>query len=372
MTNSVNELSYALCMEAGRTEARPYKIKEYIAHGADINYQLEEDGFTPLMLAVDRDDEPLVTYFLQQGANPLIKNKYQEIASNIALVHSPIYQLLKNYELLMATATNDITCAKAALKAGANINFQGIDGYTALLIAAELGLLEFVELYLVNGADSSLSRNDGGGIYELATGELVYETIDNGKPFTDEEKNSLLHRENEDYGRWDRWRSKAIEARNGQPFNISQLNISNFNPPPTESQLVELEQHFGHPLPPLLKEIFNHYNGGRPELDHCGVDGRWTIGDFFSLDENRTSAGNIWWVINNFSEHFGPETLPIAYSYHNDIYFLKWVDGIAQVWIFGYNDAEFDFDDEENDGTPSVCIYESLDEFMEALYESND
>ena len=144
------------------------KVEQYIAAGADLNYQAEEDGYTPLMLAVDKDDETLVKYLLEAGANPLVKNYHQEIASQLALRHSPIYQLLKNYELVFLAADNDVVSVKSVLAEGANVNFQGQEGYCALLIAAEQNCLELFQLLLCHRADLSLKRDDGMGIFELA------------------------------------------------------------------------------------------------------------------------------------------------------------------------------------------------------------
>lgn len=282
MTNTPLELSKALCIEAGRTQPNQTRIKEYLAKGADINYQSEPNGFTALMLAIDRDDEKLVTFLLDQKANPLVKNHHQEIASEIALIQSPIHKLLKNHELLATTFYNDIAGVKAALAAGANVNFQGQHGYTALMVAVENETLELVELLLVSGADIELRCHDGRGVYEFVQDDLIYKTIDYGKPFTEDEKKRILHRE--DPERWDRWRSNTLAARNGQPFALSQLKMRDFSPAATEAQLTELEQHFGHPLPEILKEIFAHYNGGKLELSHFGEEGEGTVSHFYTLD----------------------------------------------------------------------------------------
>ncbi|WP_162263983.1 ankyrin repeat domain-containing protein [Legionella drozanskii] len=180
--NIPTDLSKALLAEINQEQSQLPKIRQYLYEGADINYQAEEDGYTALMLAVDKDDEPLVTYLLQLGADPLIQNKYQEIASDLALTYSPIYQFLKNYELLFATLHNDVASVKAILATGANINFQGQGGYTAIIIAVEQKLLELVEFLIVSGADLSLENNEGWGVYDYAKDVLIYHTIRAGKP----------------------------------------------------------------------------------------------------------------------------------------------------------------------------------------------
>ncbi len=154
-------ISKTLLAEISKDMPQLSKIEQYLSEGADINYQSEEDGYTALMLAVDRDDEPLVNYLLIQGANPLIQNHHKEKASDIALSHSPIYQLLKNYEFLAAAATLDIPAVKAALNSDVDVNFQGQGGYTALLIAVEESCIEIVEFLLRHGADINYQEEDG-------------------------------------------------------------------------------------------------------------------------------------------------------------------------------------------------------------------
>ncbi|KTD18480.1 ankyrin repeat domain-containing protein [Legionella jordanis] len=370
-------ISKAFLAEINKEHRKPDKIKQYLADGANINYQNENDGYTALMIAVDKDDEPLVTYLLQQGANPLIKNHHQEIASDLALTHSPIYHLLKNHELLFATLQNDIRGVKAALAAGANINFQGPGEYTALMIAAEQDLLEIVELLIISGADISLERSDGWDALCLSKGGLVYKTLEYGKPFTPEQKKKMMEDDDEDEERFEKGRLRALADRKGQPFALNQLKMHPmdgvFKPAPTASQFAELEQHFGHPLPASLKEILTHYNGCFPLLNYYGDDEYSSISFFYGLDENRDSPANIWWSIDSFSKYLGRETLPFAEDRYGGVYYLKWVKGKAQVWLFQYGDQPFDHED-DNYTMPTAynLISESLDALLESLYAVQD
>lgn len=141
--------SKALLTEMSKEFPKLSKVDQLLEQGADINYQSERGGYTSLMLAVERGDEQSVSFLLQQNANPLIQNHHNKIASDIALNHFSIYQLLKNYELLFATTANDLAGVQAALVAGAYINFQGQGGYSAILIAVEQSCLEIVELLMV-------------------------------------------------------------------------------------------------------------------------------------------------------------------------------------------------------------------------------
>lgn len=183
-----------------------------------------------------------------------------------------------------------------------------------------------------------------------------------------EQKPIILHTEDEE--RWEKGRLKTLAARKGQPFNLSQLKMQpmdmDFASAPTAEQFTELAHHFGHSLPASFKEIFTHYNGGRPMLNYYGDDEDSSISHFYTIDEERSSAGNIWWAISTFSKYLGKETLPFAQDDYGGIYYLKWVRKTAQVWLYQYGDQPFDYEEE----TPTTCnfISDSLDTWLESLY----
>lgn len=287
--------------------------------------------------------------------------------------------LLKEEQLLIATLNNDIDQVKTILETDINVNFQEPDGYTALLIAVERSNLELVELLLVHGADLSLKRHDGWSVFELSSDSLIYRTLGYKKPFSPEEKQELWEQDNkscDDDERWDIGRENALTARQGQPFKLSHLKLrptrTHFKPTPNEFQFIELENYFGAPLPHILVELFTHYNGSEPELDHFGDEGEGTIGFFYTLDEHIDSTNNIWRAIKIFAKDLGPQTLPFAEDYHGDIYFLKRIENKTQVWFYQYSDNGYDYDEEDyKEGSIpscSTCIFDSLDELLEALY----
>ncbi|MBX9586267.1 MAG: SMI1/KNR4 family protein [Gammaproteobacteria bacterium] len=357
---SLLEASRALFSEIESTSPQISKIKHYLSEGADINYQSENDGYTALMLTVDKDDEPLVAYLLQEGANPLIQNHHHEIASSLASSHSTIYQILKNYELLFGAQQNDINTVNAALDAGANINFQRKDGYTAILIAVEKNLLKMVELLLKKGADINLKDNVHRGVFDLATEDPIWELLRRERPLPDDDTHIAV----------------SIE----EPFSVAQLEIfpieKNFKPAPSKEEFKTLEEHYKHSIPPSLKEIFLNYNGGRPKLNQIRNDESKLISFFYTLNEQINSSDNIWNIINNYSDILGPETLPFAKGLYNEIFFLKWVDGKEQVWSFLYGDIALEtFDEDETeewDGhsmpTTTYFLADSIDDFLRALH----
>lgn len=353
------------------------KIVTYIKEGAEVNYQ-NENGYTSLMLATQKNEGSIVDLLLQSGADPLIKNHHQLIASDFIISTSLTYQLLKNYELLFSTARSDVLHVKKVLETGANVNFQGQEGYTALMIAVEQSLLELVEILLVNKADLSIELNDGRDVFDLVKDPLIYKILDYGKPYSLEQKKmyfKLVEEEALEEETWDKFREKTVTARRNKPFDVSDLHMRNFLPPPNKSELDELEAHFGHPIPLKLKEIFIKYNGGEPKLAFFGEHGEGTLNYFYFLNEDRDNNCNIWKKINIFSAYLGSETLPFAEDNYGGIYYLKWNEAQAQVWLFQYGDQLFlDLDNYDIDlindmPIDSTFISNSIDIFLEELYE---
>jgi hypothetical protein len=229
---------------------------------------------------------------------------------------------------------------------------------------------------IVNGADLTIERDDTMGVFELVTHDLIYTTLFAEKPLSDETKQMI--KDEQDQTRWEKGRLKSVAERKGQSFTLNHLKMSplrkEFKATPDQTQLAELEQYFGHPLPDSLKEIFIHYNGCRPGLNYFADNEDSSLRHFYFLNDERETISNIWWAISTYSEFLAPETLPFAEDRYGGVFFLKWVDGAAQVWLFQCGDQpfEYDYDNEEenNEEMPVAyrCIANSLDELLEALY----
>jgi len=158
-------------------------------------------------------------------------------------------------------------------------------------------------------------------------------------------------------------------------FDLSKLDFTpiygeNFTPPSTENQLSELESHFGHKLPDKYKEILQKYNGCRPGSKKNHDELKSSISYFYSLSENKAFPGCIWKAIANCSLYIGADSLPIAEKSSEDgVFFLKFIDGKTQVWMFQYGDF-VDEDVETNiNGIPYdlFLVTESFDELLESL-----
>lgn len=128
--------------------AAGYGVKEIVElllnQGADVNSQCAE-GSTALMNARSKE---IVQMLLAYGADPRIKDIYQNAALN--------YAVMRRHESV-----------EILLKAGADINAIDAARRTALMVAAQLGQAETVKTLLAYGADRGITI-DGDTALDLA------------------------------------------------------------------------------------------------------------------------------------------------------------------------------------------------------------
>ncbi|KTC84358.1 SMI1/KNR4 family protein [Legionella drozanskii] len=157
-------------------------------------------------------------------------------------------------------------------------------------------------------------------------------------------------------------------------FDFSKIGMkptysSNFEPPATEDQIAELERYCGHSLPENYKIILRNYNAGSPEAkyfdaidEETGVLLEWKLHNFYILDDDKEIPANIWWVIENYQDIMGPNTIPFADDGLQQIYYMKWVNNVPQVWFLTYLDLE---------EPETHFVINSFDELLDALYVAN-
>lgn len=199
----INGLNNKLINLASEVLPQVRPIKKLLAEGADINHQTME-GYTPLMCAAMKGVDRVVEYLLKQGANPLLINTDNKIASELILPHSSIYFILKNYELLFATINDDLSMVTSLIETGAMIDFQGTCGYSALMIAVIHNQIEIVEYLLSQGSNLLLTCENNQNAFELATNRTI--------------KNILENRHN----------LQLSTDNNRKPLTVSEKNHSNF------------------------------------------------------------------------------------------------------------------------------------------------
>ncbi|MDR3478371.1 MAG: ankyrin repeat domain-containing protein [Gammaproteobacteria bacterium] len=155
------------------------EIEKLFELGASINYQ-DEEGYTPLMRAVNAKDDAIAEYLLNEGANPLLQSKYGKKASQLTFSNSLIYPVLKAYELRFAVATGDLKTVKIVCSVADPtifINNKDDDGKTPLFIASEKSHSEIVDYLLWKGADYTLMDNNNKTPFDIATDNTISTTL---------------------------------------------------------------------------------------------------------------------------------------------------------------------------------------------------
>lgn len=166
------QLNKSLHEEICSISPKVQNIQQLLNIGAEINYQ-DEHGYTGLMFAIDHENERITRYLLDQGADPLLKNKYAKVASALIATSSPIFKMLKGYELLQASTKNDLPKVMGCLSSGADINFQSSRGMTPLLVAVEQGFVQLTTFLLSRDADLTIISQEEKGVLELVTDEEI-------------------------------------------------------------------------------------------------------------------------------------------------------------------------------------------------------
>ncbi len=184
--------SSELVKEVKTIAPKSRQIKRLLLCGADINCQLPGSGYTPLMIAIENQQDRIAEYLLRQGADPLLKNSQKKMASQLIPSTALIYPILKDYELLFATRENDFETVESVISAGALVNFQGPGGYTSLMIAAEMNNIELVEFFLSLGADMSLTDANGLIAFHLAKNATIGSLLKNIESVRKEAENSVV------------------------------------------------------------------------------------------------------------------------------------------------------------------------------------
>lgn len=134
-------------------------VKELIASGADVNWQNERNGYTPLMIAAClRNHEEMAKLLISEGADIDHQNKRGTTS------------------LILACSFNCVEMAKLLISEGADINIRGKDGETALIAAGCLSQ-ELVELLLSKGADVNAKKVNGTGVFTECINGVLWKSV---------------------------------------------------------------------------------------------------------------------------------------------------------------------------------------------------
>jgi ankyrin repeat protein len=191
-------LAGATALYAAAENERQASVALLLARGADPNLA-NASGVTPLAAAAFKGNGRIVDALLARGAQPDISDKAGKAAIVYAAARgfAPIVRRLvdagvdakrrygNGLTAFMWVAGHEdgvgpsaaIEVATVLLGAGAPIDAVDDRGRTALMIAAELGRAELVELLLAHGADRTIADKTGKRALDLAANESVREKL---------------------------------------------------------------------------------------------------------------------------------------------------------------------------------------------------
>ncbi len=119
-------------------------VQKLLRNRANIN--ADQNGQTPLMLAIDLGYTTMVQLLIENGADintPVNGKTPLDFAKEKQ--QRPIATLLKDYALLEAAKNGNMQKAKTLLQDGADINVQNQNGWTPLALAVQHGHTEMVK-----------------------------------------------------------------------------------------------------------------------------------------------------------------------------------------------------------------------------------
>jgi ankyrin repeat protein len=142
-------------------------IRQHIKAGSDLNVLEPSRASTPLITAAALGKTEAAKLLIKAGADL----NYQNVDGSTALQTAAVF--------------NKPDIAKLLIDAGADLNRQNNEGATALHTAAFLGRVEIVEALLAKGADKTIKNKTGQTAYETVVVpfedvKFVYDAINTG------------------------------------------------------------------------------------------------------------------------------------------------------------------------------------------------
>ncbi|XP_053461707.1 2-5A-dependent ribonuclease isoform X2 [Nycticebus coucang] len=115
-------------------------VQQLLERGADVNFQEEEGGWTPLHNAVQINREDIVDLLLGHGADPCLRK------NNGAT------------PFIIAAIVGNVKLLELFLSKGADVDECDFHGFTAFMEAAEYGMVEALRFLHGSGAEVNLRR----------------------------------------------------------------------------------------------------------------------------------------------------------------------------------------------------------------------
>ncbi len=145
-------------------------LEKAVSEGGDVNYQVLEDAYTPLILAILKGNTQMVKFLLDAGADPNLSQRMPFSKEDI----------IKNTPLIAAVKKGYYEIVKLLLKAGADPDLATGANNTPLIWAAAKNYPDIISLLLKNGANpDSKERKFGETALMLAVIKGHKEVIQN-------------------------------------------------------------------------------------------------------------------------------------------------------------------------------------------------
>jgi ankyrin repeat protein len=137
---------------------------------------VDNDGRTPLYVAIPSGDDDMVEQLIKAGARVNIQVSIQDPRSYSSKAHSKFDLGYANTPLMYAAAMNERYIAEKLLESGADANARNEKGCYVIMFAARTDNLELVQMLIDKGANASVRLNDGRSTIALlgdAYGEMI-------------------------------------------------------------------------------------------------------------------------------------------------------------------------------------------------------
>lgn len=149
------------------------------------------------------------------------------------------------------------------------------------------------------------------------------------------------------------------------------IKIMNSNSPISEGRLLQFERDYGINLPEHYRDFIKEHNGGYPIPDCFSFgdnDDGSLVDKFLGIDCGEHSNLEKYWV--TYSSRIPKHFFPIAHDPGGNLVCI----GVLEPYIgrIYFWDHEFETDGSEPDMTNMHLISETLESFLDNLYDEDD
>ena len=167
-------------------------VKLLVDKGADVNLRSNKHRETSLMYAAGKGHLDIVKMLLDKGADVNLRSNKNKTAADYTSTDSGIDYLLKNHkvtkaaqgggaagsavtgisannkELIDAAERGDLKNVRKCISGGADVNVQNAQNTTALMLAAQNGHVNVVDVLIANKSDVNLLSINGTALMHAA------------------------------------------------------------------------------------------------------------------------------------------------------------------------------------------------------------